>query len=112
MKKSKDILNIILNIVLLLVFSSFFLLTTNEWILTGIIIVLILVTLKMGYHKREWILPLVGILAGILLEFGGDLIYKLQYWSSGSFFGIPLWLPLFWGYAFLLINRAGRIIVK
>ena len=112
MKKSNTTVNILLNIALLIIFSVLFFLTSNEWILTGLIVLLIILALKIEYHKREWLLLLIGIICGVILEVGGDAIYKLQYWTYGSFFGIPLWLPLFWGYAFILINRIGKVVVK
>ncbi len=90
----------------------FLLLTKNEWVIALGICVLIAATLLMGYRTREWIVLIVGIIFGILAEIGGDMIYKLQYWEQGSFFGIPVWLPFLWGYGFLYIGRISALIVK
>jgi len=64
------------------------------------------------YEKKEAILLGIGILFGLLIEIGSDQFYQLQYWDSGLFFGYPLWLFLFWGYAFVLIRRVGNLVVK
>lgn len=106
------LLNVVINIVLTLLFSVSFLFNKNEYVATTIILILTAIIFLIKYENGEWIIFAIGIGVGIFLEFGGDMIYKLQYWESGSFFGIPLWLPLFWGYAFVLINRIGRLVVK
>jgi general stress protein CsbA len=89
-----------------------FIITKNEYIVSLGILLFMALTFKIKYYKREWIIFIVGIICGIVGELGGDLIYKLQYWDSGSFFGIPLWLPLFWGYGFVFMRRIGNLIVK
>ena len=48
---------------------------------------------------------------GLIFELGGDAIYKLQSWSEGSLFGIPSWLPLFWGLGFVFIRRFGNAVL-
>ncbi|MCK5107674.1 MAG: hypothetical protein KAQ83_03025 [Nanoarchaeota archaeon] len=89
-----------------------FIFTKNEYLIALSIILFITIILKVKYYKNEWIILLVGIVCGIIGEVGGDLIYKMQSWESGSFFGVPIWLPLFWGYIFLLTRRVGNLIVK
>jgi hypothetical protein len=84
----------------------------NEFLITISIIVLFIACFFFEYHKGELSLLFIGIITGIIIELGGSLIYKLQYWIVGSFFGIPLWLPLLWGYGFIFIRRIGNIVVK
>jgi hypothetical protein len=112
MKKSSDFYDVIINVALTLLFSLTFLINKNEYIATLMIILLTAIVFLIRYNRKEWILYVVGVLTGIILELGGDAIYKLQSWDNASFFGIPIWLPLFWGYAFILISRIGKIIVK
>lgn len=108
----KNLLKIILTTLPLLGPSLLFLFTKNEYLVSLGILLFMIVAFKIKYYKREWIVFLVGILCGIVVEVGGDLIYRLQYWDSGSFFGVPLWLPLFWGYGFVFMRRIGNLIVN
>jgi hypothetical protein len=79
---------------------------------TLIIVACIFITFSIKYYHREWLLLLIGIVIGAICEAGGDLIYKIQYWESGSFFGMPYWLPIFWGFTFIIVYRIGSVIVK
>ncbi|MBR9677499.1 hypothetical protein GOV04_05130 [Candidatus Woesearchaeota archaeon] len=88
------------------------------WVLRDEILVSISLMVLLGvvffFHRepREWIVFLVGLVLGVLLEVGSDQILKLQYWSEGMLLGVPLWLPLLWGLGFILIRRLGNSIVK
>lgn len=84
----------------------------QELVITLILFVLIGLSFKLSYEKNEWRLLIFGIILGIILEIGSDQILKLQFWSEGMLFGIPLWLPFMWGYGFVLIRRIGNLIVK
>lgn len=84
----------------------------QEIIISIILILILLLTFKIKYNKNEIYLFIFGIITGFVIEVGSDLIYKLQYWENGSLFGIPIWLPLLWGYGFIFIRRIGNIIVK
>lgn len=85
----------------------------NEWITSATIILFLIINFKwIEYEQHEWKVFLIGVIIGIIAEIGGDLVYKLQYWENGSFFGIPLWLPLLWGYGFIFIRRVGNQIIN
>lgn len=83
----------------------------NEMLTTISVLVILLIYFKIKYVKGEWALFFFGTVLGMVLEIGGDLVLKLQYWEQASFFGIPLWLPLLWGFAFVFMRRVGNIIV-
>lgn len=100
-----DILALVLLIAQFLVFR-------NEFVVAGSVVVLAVLFLVLHRERGEITLFIIGVILGIVLEVGGDMIYKLQYWEHGSFFGIPYWLPLMWGYAFVFIRRIGNHIVK
>ncbi|MBI2665201.1 hypothetical protein HYX12_01100 [Candidatus Woesearchaeota archaeon] len=91
---------------------AIFLITQNEVYVTLGIIILIGASFSIKYYQKEWKVLLFGIVLGFLFEMGGDLVYKAQYWESASLFGIPMWLPLMWGYGFIFIRRIGNILVK
>jgi len=96
---------------LFLVLVIFFF-TQKEFYVTLGIILMIGLSFFIEYNKNEWKVFLFGIVLGFLFEIGGDLIYKAQYWENASLFGIPIWLPLMWGYGFVFIRRIGNILVK
>jgi len=112
MKKEKLSENIFIQIIPLFLMLIIFLLTQKELFVSLGVILLIGITLLIHYEKNEWKVILLGIILGIAFELGGDLIYKAQYWDQGSFLGIPYWLPIMWGYGFLLIRRIGNKIIK
>ena len=84
----------------------------QEIAITIILAAVLLISFKMKYHKKEGLLLFTGIITGLIFEISGNFFYKLQYWSSGSIYGMPLWIPLLWGYGFILIRRIGNIIVR
>ncbi len=84
----------------------------NEFFITLSTLILILIFFKIKYYDNELRLLIIGVFVGVVLELGGDLIYKLQYWNNASFFGIPVWLPIIWGFGFVIIRRIGNFIVK
>ncbi len=100
-------------IILAMLFLSFFVLEVsyqNEIFLTGIM-VLVSVALLPSYEKGEVYLYLAGLLGGVFIEVGLGQINRLQHWENASFFGVPYWLPLVWGFGFVLIRRIGNLII-
>lgn len=104
--------NIIIQLIPLFLMLVIFLITQKEMFVSLGVVLLIGMTLLIHYEKNEWKVIILGIIIGLAFEIGGDLIYKAQYWKNGSFFGIPYWLPIMWGYGFLLIRRIGNKIIK
>ena len=94
---------------LIMIILSFIFNTELGILLIGI--VLIAYTFLHDYEKGEIYLFLFGIIIGLVLEMTGNLALG-QRWGESSFFSIPLWLPLFWGYGFVVIRRMGNIILK
>lgn len=84
----------------------------HELLISFLILVAVGLSFWNRYETKEGLLFLLGVLFGLVLEIGSDQIYQLQYWESGMVFGYPLWLFLFWGYAFVLIRRVGNEIVR
>lgn len=105
-------LKLLLTLVPLFVGMLSLLVTHDERMVAILMVAVIGATFWIQYEPREWIVLVVGIGMGLVLEVGGDLVYQLQHWQSGMLWGIPLWLPLFWGYGFVIIRRAGAVIVE
>ncbi len=89
-----------------------FLFVKNEIVIAIILVTNLLISFRFIYYKNEWKLFFVGGIFGFIIEILGDFIYKLQYWENGSLFGIPLWLPIMWGYITIILRRIGNWIVK
>ena len=84
----------------------------DEVLITIFSISMIIVGFYLVKRTGEFKFFTLGVLFGLVVELGGDLVYQLQYWEQGSLFGIPVWLPLYWGVCFILIHRLGKRIVK
>ncbi len=105
----KEIVIQLLQLIIVFIILTF---TRNELIFTLVIAVLLLVNFKIKYNKNEWGLFLIGCLVGFIIEVALGKIYRMQYWQQDSLFGVPVWLPLLWGYGFVFIRRIGNLIVK
>jgi len=84
----------------------------SEYIFTAVVVAILLISWKIKYYKGEWKLFLVGLILGFVFEALGGLINRTQYWENASLLGIPIWLPIFWGYGFIFIYRLGKLIIK
>jgi len=85
--------------------------THRELLIAAGVVVVMAIAFRVRYYRHEWLLFVVGCVLGLVFELGGDAIYKLQSWSEGSLFGIPAWLPLFWGLGFVFFRRFGNVLV-
>jgi hypothetical protein len=66
----------------------------------------------MEYNKGEAVIFIFGIGIGLLVEVIGNYLVGYQSFANPDIFGIPLWLPLAWGYAFVFMGRMARILSK
>jgi len=73
-------------------------------------IFLVFYTFWHKYDKGEIYLFFIGIFIGLILELIGNVALGQQ-WAEASFFRVPIWLPLFWGYGFVVIRRVGNILL-
>jgi len=107
MKKVSKILSQLLPVFIMVALLFFF---RSEIAITVLAIFLILITFKRKYCKKEIYVFLFGTAMGIFFELTGNFLLE-QSWGEASFFTIPIWLPLAWGYGFVIIRRIGNIIV-
>lgn len=92
----------------------FFLIETlyyNELLLTIFLISISIYDLIKNKLK-EINLYILGLTLGTLIELYMGKITRSQYWTNTLLLDIPLWLPLAWGYGFILIYRIGKLIIK
>lgn len=107
MKKAGKVLLELLPVIVVLILMIFF---RGEIAITIFAVLMILATFMIRYNKKELYLFILGSLMGVLFETVGNKLLG-QSWGESSFLAIPLWLPLTWGYGFVLIRRIGNIIV-
>ncbi len=84
----------------------------SELAFTAIAVVAIILTVALHYNEGELGLFLLGVLLGMFIEIGlvGVAGERQQIWLDASFFGIPYWLPLAWGLAFVVLPRIGMYV--
>lgn len=65
-----------------------------------------------NFHKdkTEFIIFAYGILIGIIVEVIGTQVSGYQSFTRPDFGGIPMWLPIAWGYGFIAMKRIGLIL--
>ena len=63
-------------------------------------------------QRGEGVLFVTGLLIGLVIEVGLGFVARTQHWDYASFFGVPFWLPIMWGYGFVAMRRIGNIIVE
>ena len=77
----------------------------NDVALTGVYLLFILVTLAMRLDKRD----VVFLATGLVVPTIGELLFVATgaeiFTRDSLIFGIPIWLPLLWGYVFIMMRR-------
>ncbi|MEK9173282.1 MAG: hypothetical protein AAB594_01760 [Patescibacteria group bacterium] len=57
--------------------------------------------------KSEFLIFTYGIFIGLIVEILGTQKSGYQSFANPDFAGIPIWLPLAWGYGFVAMKRIG-----
>lgn len=70
------------------------------------------VLLYVRRERGELHLFTLGVFLALMIELGLGLVARSQHWEYASLLGIPYWLPLIWGYAFVVIRRVGNLVVQ
>ncbi len=106
------ILRIILNtipIILMIIIIPIF---KNDYILTGIYIGIITISLLIKYSKNDYLFLIFGFIIMIISEYF-FISTGVETFNRNSPFGImPIWLPFLWAYAFVAMKRAIIILDK
>lgn len=76
-----------------------------------VLAILFCVLLLVRREKGELLLFFVGLGTGLIIEVGLGMIARTQHWEYASLFGVPYWLPLIWGYGFVIMRRIGNGVV-
>lgn len=76
-------------------------------------IIYLILTLGLIYFRKdkiEFIIFIYGILIGAIAEVIGTQISGYQSFANPDFAGIPIWLPIVWGYGFVVMKRVGFVL--
>ncbi|OGF89036.1 hypothetical protein A3I27_03395 [Candidatus Giovannonibacteria bacterium RIFCSPLOWO2_02_FULL_43_11b] len=82
----------------------------NSLLLFMIYIVLSVVLILWHRDNSEFVIFIYGIIIGGLVEVIGTQVSGYQSFIEPDFLGIPIWLPVVWGYGFVAMKRIGIIL--
>lgn len=106
----KKILAILLNAIPILLMILLIIFVKNDYILTGIYILIIIVSFAVKYEKKEYLFFIFGFIIMIISEYL-FVSTGVETFVRNSLFGLmPLWLPFLWAYAFVAIKRTIKIL--
>ena len=78
----------------------------DDYVLTAIYIVIILIALTIKKNKKERVFLAFGFIASFIAE-ALFVSTGVETFERDSLFGImPLWLPVLWAYIFMTMRRA------
>jgi len=82
----------------------------NDYLLAFVYILIIAISFFIKYEKKEYIFLLFGFFGMIISEYF-FVSTGVETFNRNSLFGLmPIWLPLLWGYGFVVIKRAVNIL--
>ena len=106
------ILKIFINLIPIFLMIGLIPLVSNDYVLMLVYIVVITVALFIKYEKREYIFLLFGFFGMMVAEYIFTST-RVEVFVRDSLFGLmPIWLPFLWGYSFVVMKRAVKIIEK
>ncbi len=103
-------INFILNIVPILIMIGLIPVIRNDYLLTLVYIIIILVSFSIKKEKGDILIFLLGFFMMMLSE----VVFVstgVETFVRNTLFGLmPLWLPFLWGYGFVVIKRGLKIL--
>ena len=103
---------ILLNMLPVVVMIGLIPIVKNDYILVGIYLFIIAASLIIRYYPKDYLFLVFGF---ILMIFAEILFVStgVEEFIRKSFLGLmPIWLPVLWGYAFVVIKRVIVILNK
>ncbi len=108
----KNIKFIVSEMIPILVMIGLIPLIKNDYLLTGLYVIIILLAFKIKYIKHEWKVYLGGFILMVFFEWI-FISTGVETFVRNSLFGImPLWLPFLWGYGFVAVTRVSKYLMK
>ena len=78
---------------------------SDDWQLLGVYTILLVLTLLLGHNKRDLIFFLFGFFLLALSELFFISTGVEVFQRDILLLGMPIWLPMLWGYAFIMMHR-------
>jgi len=105
------ITKIFINLIPILLMIGLIPVISNDYVLTLVYIVVIAIALFIKYEKQEYIFLLFGFFGMMIAEYIFTST-RVEVFVRDSLFGLmPIWLPFLWGYSFVVMKRAIKILV-
>lgn len=84
----------------------------NNVLLFAVYLVLSLGLMYFHRDKNELMIFIYGIIIGAIVEVTGTKVSGYQSFTNPDVGGIPLWLPIAWGYGFVAMKRIGFVLKR
>ena len=84
----------------------------NSLLLTFIYLSTILALFLVNYRQGDFFAFFFGVVLGFAIEVFATDITHIHTFAYSDFFGMPMWMPIVWGYCFLLMKRIGIILYE
>ena len=108
--RSKKLLRIIKEIIPILLMIILVVFIENDYLLSGIFVIIIVVSFLIKYEKKDLLFLIFGLIIMTIFEYI-FIQTKVETFNRNSLFGLmPLWLPVLWAYGFVVIKRAINIL--
>ncbi|MFH0952559.1 MAG: hypothetical protein V1838_05300 [Patescibacteria group bacterium] len=103
-------LRILLNAIPVIIMVALIPLISNDYWLTGIYVLIIIISLVIKYESRDYIFLIFGFFIMLVLEYI-FISTGVETFERNSLFGLmPLWLPFLWAYALVAMKRAVNVL--
>jgi len=117
MKKIKDVLIELTPFFIAIIITTPLQLKTTGFtteILMTLLYILILTSLFLikYYQIQELKLFFLGVVCGIIVEGWGKILFLFSWQKFNSILPVPLYIPIAWGFAFIVMHRIGNIMIK
>lgn len=104
------VFQIVLNAIPILLMIGLIPLVGNDYLLTGIYIVIILIALSIKRNRND----LLVLVFGFFIMVASEYLFVstgVETFQRNTLFGLmPLWLPFLWAYGFVAIKRSVEIL--
>ncbi|MBI4158685.1 hypothetical protein HY500_00315 [Candidatus Woesearchaeota archaeon] len=112
MKIKDKVLQIFLNILPVILMIGFIPIFKNDYVLTGVYVLIIVISFVIKYYQRDYLFFIFGLIIMTLSEYF-FVSTDVETFGRNSLFGLmPLWLPVLWAYGFVAMKRAIIILDK
>ena len=106
------IIKIFINAIPIIIMMALIPLIVNDYLLSGIYLIIIIISLIIKYKQKDYLFLLSGFFIMLISEYF-FISTGVEIFIRNTLFGImPLWLPILWAYAFIVIKRTIIILDK